>query len=1029
MKARERAKVEFAKDRAREKFSKLANAVGRPPVKFYTGQLVMLWRQRVRPGKVKGSWCGPLRVILVEGSTIWLATGSTLVRAKNGQLRPVSKKEELTSSLEGTAVYRTPVNTETLMRSFQGRNYLDVSGDVPSQDLMSKDLSQTEVMVPALPQGPRTDSWTTREENGTKLLVRIHNLPRLALFTPTRLSSCPASLDELTGKRVTIVRPLHGQGQGEVRIEDTLDIQRSLQDRWVGETQLEMKAARPFKVRKSVPKTGQKRKSELREVEGDPIPRTALEEALQDRGVDAVDGLKPVTITGASGSNECPVPGCDLPGGHDGPHRGSEGTFLYDNYEGKKFITEEPDAQVDDGDDDSSSTTSTSSSSSSASEELLPDVPQQPGGEVHVTSTENEETFFAMELDIGMEDFVWLSKNNSRKKANVWLSRKMDEKSKEVRWEQLPISRKKDFDLAQAKELTQVVQSRALRNLTKQEMKDFDPARCMNMRWVLTQKADGTAKARLVVLGYQMPGLGEAETASPTLSKVGRNVILAVAAALGLKVMAGDVTSAFLQTFESLESQNLTVWAPPELAVLFGAEPNDPRALRVLKAFYGLVHAPRAWYNSVTDAMKKSGWRPLLGDRCIFVLEEVINGEKSICGISGTHVDDFLICGRLESPTFLAAEKQLKETFRFGKWSLGSDGFEFAGCHIYQKEDNEIHVDQQDYTNKWIEEIDIDKSRPLGATLTKAEISQIRGALGTTSWRATQTAPQYLADTSLLLSEINKGNVNTMVKVNKLVREMKRGAGQKLIFPTWKGEIQGLQDLAVLTWTDASNHNRPDKSSTAGILTGIAPKTMLQGAEGQVALIQWKSGKCPRQVLGSNGAEVQALTMGEDQNFQIRALVYEVQGGELDRQNLQQQVATVPGALILDSRGIYDAATRNLSALHGLRDSRAGYELTLAIINAVKCGTKIRWVCGLAQLADCLTKFAERKGILQFMSQRQSWRIVDDPSFTAGRKLHKRHLERQLQEAETIFLNGVAELARRNGWPWLEASSGFDALS
>ena len=50
------------------------------------------------------------------------------------------------------------------------------------------------------------------------------------------------------------------------------------------------------------------------------------------------------------------------------------------------------------------------------------------------------------------------------------------------------------------------------------------------------------------------------------------------------------------ETHESLEDQELTVWAPPELAVMFGARPEDPRALRVLRAFYGLVHAPRKWY-------------------------------------------------------------------------------------------------------------------------------------------------------------------------------------------------------------------------------------------------------------------------------------------------------------------------------------------------------------------------------------------------------------------------------------------------
>ena len=48
------------------------------------------------------------------------------------------------------------------------------------------------------------------------------------------------------------------------------------------------------------------------------------------------------------------------------------------------------------------------------------------------------------------------------------------------------------------------------------------------------------------------------------------------------------------------------------------------------------------------------------------------------------------------------------------------------------------------------------------------EISALRGALGTISWKSTQSAPQFLEETGLL-SEINKGTVETLYKVNKLV--------------------------------------------------------------------------------------------------------------------------------------------------------------------------------------------------------------------------------------------------------------------
>ena len=77
----------------------------------------------------------------------------------------------------------------------------------------------------------------------------------------------------------------------------------------------------------------------------------------------------------------------------------------------------------------------------------------------------------------------------------------MSEKGKEIVWEHLPLSEMKEFDLAQATELNQVAISGALRNVTKKELDALDPAKVTQMRWVLTRKSAGLAKARLVVLG------------------------------------------------------------------------------------------------------------------------------------------------------------------------------------------------------------------------------------------------------------------------------------------------------------------------------------------------------------------------------------------------------------------------------------------------------------------------------------------------------------------------------------------------
>ena len=69
----------------------------------------------------------------------------------------------------------------------------------------------------------------------------------------------------------------------------------------------------------------------------------------------------------------------------------------------------------------------------------------------------------------------------------------------------------------------------------------------MKMRWCLTVKDDGRAKARLVVLGFQDHRLGQLDTESPTVSARGRALVLQICANLGLRLHKGDVTCAFLQ--------------------------------------------------------------------------------------------------------------------------------------------------------------------------------------------------------------------------------------------------------------------------------------------------------------------------------------------------------------------------------------------------------------------------------------------------------------------------------------------------
>ena len=74
----------------------------------------------------------------------------------------------------------------------------------------------------------------------------------------------------------------------------------------------------------------------------------------------------------------------------------------------------------------------------------------------------------------------------------------------------------------------------------------------MAMRWVRTWKiipgtADKTAKARLVVRGFQDPDLIELRAEAPTLARHSRRLLVQIAASSQWELLNGDVKTAFLQ--------------------------------------------------------------------------------------------------------------------------------------------------------------------------------------------------------------------------------------------------------------------------------------------------------------------------------------------------------------------------------------------------------------------------------------------------------------------------------------------------
>ena len=208
-------------------------------------------------------------------------------------------------------------------------------------------------------------------------------MPRLGLFDPGKLNALPVDEDQLTGQRKTKLRGIHDKSEPttiEDNYKETDQPGRSHQERWVGETWLELKktaapstpAARvPRTPRTSAPSTpgvaraskapkttrpGRKRKASVQAskdtIEDDEVTTktgitsaataeqataatatadpgasnpmvmpevSPLTSALREKGVNAVDG------TPEAARPRCSQDACVLLGGHPGYHEDDTG--------------------------------------------------------------------------------------------------------------------------------------------------------------------------------------------------------------------------------------------------------------------------------------------------------------------------------------------------------------------------------------------------------------------------------------------------------------------------------------------------------------------------------------------------------------------------------------------------------------------------------------------------------------------------------------------------------------------------------
>ena len=604
-------------------------------------------------------------------------------------------------------------------------------------------------------------------------------------------------------------------------------------------------------------------------------------------------------------------------------------------------------------------------------DDLEDDVQQ--AAETFVQLEPNDQVMCAIELPLPKNDNQW---KRLRRDPTVWMAKGL--RKQEVRFGRLDEKGKADFEAAKQAEVNQWIKEAAARRVQGHIAQD----RLMSMRWVLTYKESGAAKARIVIVGYQDPDLATLVSSSPTMSRRTRQLVYQQATLRKWKTLKADVRAAFLQTAPTQISRCVFAKPVPELARAMHLQ--DGEAVQIAKACYGLVNAPAEWYRDVNKTLVSLGMTQLKTEPCAWRFVKWKGGVPQLMGIIAAHVDDFVIAGDEQDAEWTEIVNRFHQSYRWSPWEVVS----YNHCGVMIKEGHrEIIMDQSKYCAQ-IDEIKFE-NRSDEAPATKDEVAQLRAALGALQWRAYSTAPQLMVQLSMLQSSVNNATVRVLKQANKLVREAYHGRFMHIKVTDLDGTAP--EQVTFVAWSDAAVGNRPDYGSTGGYLICATTPGMGQGEQAAVTPISWRSGRLKRVARSSLAAETQAASEAEEELMLVRMQWKEMLGYDVNLRNPGTEIRDIPGILVTDAKSLYDVLHKEdlNSAAGGLQEKYSALEL-LSLCERVREGqTSVRWVNSDAQIADSLTK-PTKPGALHQLLQTGRWKLIYDPEFTSAKRLKQR---------------------------------------
>lgn len=457
--------------------------------------------------------------------------------------------------------------------------------------------------------------------------------------------------------------------------------------------------------------------------------------------------------------------------------------------------------------------------------------------------------------------------------------------------------------------------------LTELSKKDSN---LVTTRWVLTLKTkeDGTkkAKARLVARGFEDLEKDVISRDSPTASNASQRLVLQVLAQKQWIPQSWDFLSAFLQ---GKWLDRSVIIAPPDD---FGIP--EGTVWRIKKPIYGLVSAPKAWYDALFEVCEEEGLDSQVSDEGVMRLKK--DGE--IVGILAIHVDDAIGGGTSELNRVMS---KVGERLQIGAHSsadtLKDGAFYYKGLKvqtIWSQNDRingkfEIVLDGNEYLDAILP-----MNVPSGendSRLDAKQTTEFRSVAGCLGYMATAFRPELSVEGSVLgrhflspsIASAKKANAALQfAKENRTVLRFRPGVEKLLVFTDSAGPHEkGTQGGRIFCGSDANG-------------------------EAIAGFWHWESRKVKRTCRSTTTGEILSACEALDGATWLRQLWQELTGELL------------PVEIVTDS----SCTAKNSVTTKLPKEKRNRIDLAI-LRQSLKRGEYIlSWVPGNANLADPLTK-------------------------------------------------------------------------